>query len=354
MATRSTHFVVRHAALVVFVLSAIGTARARDWSLEAPTARYMLPTLIEDDPLGSDGQRGRPPFWPGALTWTLEAAPADDHDEDAFEDEPGLEHSTQTPTVAADILPPASGFAYPRDDISVVRGFDADKCWHQGIDVNGTTPYFGIGEPIYSIARAEVTFIGTPTANPARYGRIDRRGGTTKRRGIKLPRTLEVEGYGTVYPFTRSMGQARTGVFVITKSLHPKYPNYLLRYMHLAAVHPKLEVGQILEPGDEIGLMGATGTRESAPHLHLDIETPIGRRVDPAPLIGLGKIAPSHCNGIHKAFEARKRRRRHIVKPGDTLWKIARKHGLTIKQLMRLNRIRNPRRLRLGQKLRLR
>ena len=42
------------------------------------------------------------------------------------------------------------------------------------------------------------------------------------------------------------------------------------------------------------------------------------------------------------------------LRRGDRLVSIAKKYKTTVKRLMRLNRIKNPKRLRLGQKLRLR
>jgi murein DD-endopeptidase MepM/ murein hydrolase activator NlpD len=67
--------------------------------------------------------------------------------------------------------------------------------------------------------------------------------------------------------------------------------------MHLADVHPELSVGDIVMPGEEIGLLGGTAVQDSTPHLHLDLETPEGVRVDPAPYMGLttredGEIPP--------------------------------------------------------------
>jgi hypothetical protein len=71
---------------------------------------------------------------------------------------------------------------------------------------------------------------------------------------------------------------------------------HVIRYMHMGAVHPSLKVGDILEPGQEIGLMGGTGVQRSSPHLHFDISTPDGRRVDPAPYLKALQGRPdAHC-----------------------------------------------------------
>ena len=118
---------------------------------------------------------------------------------------------------------PAEGFTYPLDQMRVIRGFDDAKCWHQGIDVYSRAPYFGTGKPVYAITQSKVTFIGTPDNNDKMYGRWDTRPGFIERKGVRIPRVMEVANYGQVHPFTATMGRARTGILIVTKSLHPKY-----------------------------------------------------------------------------------------------------------------------------------
>jgi len=207
------------------------------------------------------------------------------------------------------IRQPAPGFAHPVDGMRLIRGFDDDHCWHQGIDVGGFGPMGGVGEAVYSMVKAKVIFVGTPEDSPSRFGRRDRRPGTAKRRNLHIPRRLEVEGYPTVYPFTRSLGTAKTGVFLVTKAIHPRIQGHYVRYMHLASVRPNLKRGDVLEAGEEIGLLGATAVMESYPHVHIDIETASGRRVDPAPFIGVSKILSGHCRPIVKRAWAKKGRR---------------------------------------------
>lgn len=55
------------------------------------------------------------------------------------------------------------------------------------------------------------------------------------------------------------------------------------RYAHLRRIH--VQAGQLLQVGDLIGLVGATG-RATGPHLHFEILRPDLRPVDPAPWIG--------------------------------------------------------------------
>ena len=64
--------------------------------------------------------------------------------------------------------------------------------------------------------------------------------------------------------------------------------------MHLGAIHPELRVGDVVEAGQEIGLMGGTAVMHDAPHVHIDIEDEDGDRIDVAPLLGL-EGDPGRC-----------------------------------------------------------
>ena len=64
------------------------------------------------------------------------------------------------------------------------------------------------------------------------------------------------------------------------------------QYFHLAAIPHGLERGQAVKSGQVIGLLGDTGVKESAPHLHFAISIrPIKdgyeKYIDPEPLIAL-------------------------------------------------------------------
>jgi murein DD-endopeptidase MepM/ murein hydrolase activator NlpD len=209
------------------------------------------------------------------------------------------------------IRPPKNGFSHPVQHMRLMRGFDDNDCWHQGIDIGGQGELGGVGEPIRSIVRAKVTFIGTPEMNPKKFGRRDRRSGFAKRRHYRIPRRMQVDGYpNPVYPMTLNLGRSRTGVFIVTEAMHPKVHGYSVRYMHLAAVKPGLEVGDIVESGEEIGLMGATAIMVSAPHVHIDVETPKGMRVNPAHFLGLDRVYTANCRPINKRYMANWRKRR--------------------------------------------
>src|SRR5690606_22006443 len=151
-----------------------------------------------------------------------------------------------------------------------------------------------LGRPIHAMAPSVVEFIGRPEDDAEKFGRRDTRSGNTERQGRTYPRSMEIDGYGTVYFFTRDAGSWHTGEISVTRVLSGPLEGYQIRYMHLGATHPSIEVGDTLDPGQEIAVMGGTGVQGSVPHLHVDIEDPGGKRVDVAPLLGL-EPDPSTC-----------------------------------------------------------
>lgn len=160
---------------------------------------------------------------------------------------------------------------------------------HSGLDIGGVGSDGGIGTPIYSMSRAKVTYIGRPEDDPDKFGQPDRGKGTTQRgpRSMQLPRSKEVPGYGIVNFFTRTYGSWRTGTILVMEGVEGPLKGHRIRYMHLGAVHPELHVGDIIEGGQEVGLMGGTAILHDMPHVHIDIENAKGQRVDVAPYIGL-------------------------------------------------------------------
>lgn len=186
------------------------------------------------------------------------------------------------------------GLAYPYPAAKFFRGFGAcrgRKHHHEGIDLGGVGPEWGIGTPIRSMARAEILFIGTGEDDPEQFGAPDKRPGEALRGDKMLPRMKEIDGYGKVYFFTRTKGRWRSGNIMVTRAIDGPLAGHTIRYLHLAAFRPDLKVGDVLDVGEELGLMGGTGVQESAPHLHLDIADPDGKRVDVAPLVGLAPTA---------------------------------------------------------------
>src|SRR5262249_59118450 len=64
------------------------------------------------------------------------------------------------------------------------------------------------------------------------------------------------------------------------------------QYFHLAAIPRGLEPGMKVKAGDVVGLLGDTGVKESAPHLHFTVSVRPSkewpeRYLDPEPLIAL-------------------------------------------------------------------
>ena len=160
---------------------------------------------------------------------------------------------------------------------------------HRAIDIGGVGNNGGLGTPVRSMVKARITRIGTPKSNPTRYGTYDKRRGKARRNGRGYRRSGRVKGYGKVYYFTRKQGKWRTGVIVETVGVGKALKDYHIRYMHLAAPHPNLKVGDVVEPGQEIGLMGGTGVQESGPHVHIDAANPDGEKIDLEVLLGKRK-----------------------------------------------------------------
>jgi len=158
------------------------------------------------------------------------------------------------------------------------------------------------------MARAKVTRIVHPGDVVGRYSRYDTRPGSTERGGLQLPRTLMVPGYGRVFFFTRSHGSSYTGVMIVTEVLGGELHGHQIRYMHMGMVHPELAVGDVVEAGQEIALMGATAVQSSRPHVHIDIENQQGRRIDVAPFLGL-KPDPTTCRSKLKSKKKSKKKR---------------------------------------------
>jgi Membrane proteins related to metalloendopeptidases len=102
-----------------------------------------------------------------------------------------------------------------------------------------------------------------------------------------LPKEFDVPGYGTVTFFTRDYGSWHSGAVVVTEVVSGPLAGHQIRYMHLGAIHPELREGDVIEAGQELGLMGGTAILYDLPHVHIDIEDAEGRRIDPAPFMGL-------------------------------------------------------------------
>ncbi|MFO0745712.1 MAG: hypothetical protein U1F43_08565 [Myxococcota bacterium] len=187
-----------------------------------------------------------------------------------------------------------NGLVVPYPLNHVFRGFGpcvGRRHVHEAIDIGGVGPNWGIGTPIHAMARSEVVFIGTGDGNPDDFGLPDRRAGEAQRGDRLLPRGATVAPYGEVHFFTRKKGRWRSGNILVTRVVDGPLAGHTIRYLHVAAVHPDLHLGSVVEAGQEIAIIGGTGVQDSAPHLHLDITAPDGHRLDVAPLLGLAPTA---------------------------------------------------------------
>jgi murein DD-endopeptidase MepM/ murein hydrolase activator NlpD len=96
------------------------------------------------------------------------------------------------------------------------------------------------------------------------------------------------------------------------------------QYFHLAAIPRWVQPGAPVKVGDLVGLVGDSGVKHSAPHLHFTLSvrpaaTTIDRFMDPEPLIALWPVripvdASSHVVTAH-------------VAPGVPLGAASRSHG---------------------------
>lgn len=125
-------------------------------------------------------------------------------------------------------------------------------------------------------------------------------------------------------------------------------------YGHMSSI--LTEVGQFVKAGQVIGLGGSTG-RSSGPHLHFEIRYQ-GNAINTEEFFDYKTntllsdqfvLSPAKFQYVTKA--ARKVFY-HRVRPGDTMYSVASKYGLTIGELARLNGLRTNARLRSGKRLR--
>ncbi|MFO0750862.1 MAG: hypothetical protein U1F43_35105 [Myxococcota bacterium] len=195
-----------------------------------------------------------------------------------------------------------SGIALPYPTRRVFRGFGpclkSGAHFHEAIDLGGVGPDGGLGTAVRSLARARITRLGKAEVDPVKFGAPDTRPGPALRDGRELPRVADVPGYGAVAFFSREQGTWRSGNLVETEVIGGPLDGARVRYLHLGAVRPDLRVGDVLEPGEELGLLGGTGVMESSPHLHIDARDADDVAIDLGPWLGLAPTAS--CGEVAK------------------------------------------------------
>jgi murein DD-endopeptidase MepM/ murein hydrolase activator NlpD len=124
-------------------------------------------------------------------------------------------------------------------------------------------------------------------------------------------------------------------------------------YGHLSKI--KVNVNQPIKAGELLGLGGSTG-HSTGPHLHFELRY-LGNPINPNDIVDFqnNHIKTDTLYLCQKQFnyicEIRKIRY-HMVRSGDTLFKIAHRYGVPITQLCKLNNIKKSKTLRIGQRIR--
>lgn len=124
-------------------------------------------------------------------------------------------------------------------------------------------------------------------------------------------------------------------------------------YAHLSKI--KVKTGQVVLAGQLVGLGGSTG-RSSGPHLHFEVRFK-GQALDPSSIISFTENKLHHDSIIIKksrygicAYPSNASL--HTIERGDTWFEIAKRYGLSMKELCILNNTEKRYYLKIGQKLR--
>lgn len=139
------------------------------------------------------------------------------------------------------------------------------------------------------------------------------------------------------------------------------HPNGLeTLYGHLEKI--LCQRGDLVFAGEVLGLGGSTG-RSTGPHLHnewryrghsfdpiIAVDTATQQLKGSELVLTSNLFAPPSSSELSKS--AGSRRTYHTVRSGETLSSIARKYKTTVSKIIKLNNLKNPDRLSIGQKLR--
>lgn len=212
----------------------------------------------------------------------------------------------ESPTDVSQLgLPIEPGYAQPYPYDNLMRQFNGSNCKHRGHDIGVVgEKNNGMGSVINALAPAVITFIGKTGDDVSEFGKFDKRPGNTNRTGKSYPRQILAPGYGLVYTSSRTYGRWRSGNVLVMRITQGPLEGYTLRYMHMAAIRPDLKIGDSVHPGEHVALMGLTAIMESWPHVHIDLESPNGKRADLAPFIGIPQHGKS-CKNTPKTKKSK-------------------------------------------------
>jgi murein DD-endopeptidase MepM/ murein hydrolase activator NlpD len=124
-------------------------------------------------------------------------------------------------------------------------------------------------------------------------------------------------------------------------------------YGHLSKI--LVNINQRIKAGDILGLGGNTG-RSTGPHLHFEVRY-LGNSINPIDIINVeeGRVKTDSLLLCQKHFEYLtevRKVRYYVVRRGDTLGKIARKNGVPVTQICRLNNLKRKSVLKVGRRIR--